>query len=384
MSKTICIITSSRADYGLLKLVIKEIMHDSYLTLKLVATGMHLLPEYGNTFQEIIQDGYLIDKKIEILMGENNAKGVSESIGLGISKFADMFAEMKPDLVLILGDRFEIFAAAIAAHVALIPIAHIHGGELTEGALDDAFRHSITKMSQLHFVSTQEYARRVIQLGEHPSRVYNTGALGIDVASKLKLLEKDELEAKLNFKFGERTLLVTYHTTSLESEYTRDQIQELLSALNELHETHLLFTLPNADPDSNIISSAINEFVAGHKNAKVFTSLGQLLYFSCMALADGVIGNSSSGILETPFFRKGTINIGKRQLGRIQSESVINCSAKKNSILSSIETLYSNEFQKKLKVFENPYGQTGASEKIVEVLKAIPTLKILQKKFYNL
>jgi GDP/UDP-N,N'-diacetylbacillosamine 2-epimerase (hydrolysing) len=359
-------------------------MHNSHLTLKLVATGMHLSPKYGNTFQEIIQDGYLIDKKIEILMEENNAKGVSESIGLGISKFADVFEEMKPDLVLILGDRFEIFAAAIAAHVALIPIAHIHGGELTEGAIDDAFRHSITKMSQLHFVSTQEYARRVIQLGEHPSRVYNTGALGIDSASKLKLLKKNALEAKLNFKFGKRNLLVTYHTVSLESEYTHDQIQELLSALKELRETNLLFTLPNADPGSNIISKAINEFVAEHKNAKVFTSLGQLVYFSCMEIADGVIGNSSSGILEAPFFRKGTVNIGERQLGRVQSESVINCSANRYNILSSIEMLYSEEFQKKLKVFENPYGLTGASKKIVEVLKSLPAQKFLQKRFYNL
>ena len=384
MNKTICVITSSRADYGLLKLVIKEIAHDSHLTLKLVATGMHLSPKYGNTFQEIIQDGYLIDKKIEILMEENSAKGVSESIGVGISKFADMFVEMKPDLILILGDRFEIFAAAVAAHVALIPIAHIHGGELTEGSLDDAFRHSITKMSQLHFVSTQEYARRVIQLGEHPSRVYNTGALGIDAASNLKLLEKNALETKLDFKFGKRNLLITYHTVSLESEYTRDQIQELLSALRELQETHLLFTLPNADPGSNIITTAINEFVAEHKNAKVFTSLGQLVYFSCMALTDGVIGNSSSGILEAPFFRKGTVNIGERQLGRVQSESVINCSANRYNILSSIEMLYSEEFQKKLKVFENPYGLNGASRKIVEVLKSLPAQKFLQKRFYNL
>lgn len=384
MNKTICVITSSRADYGLLKLVIKEIAHDSLLTLKLVATGMHLSPNYGNTFQEIIQDGYLIDEKIEILTEENSAKGVSESIGIGISKFADMFVAMKPDLILILGDRFEIFAAAVAAHVALIPIAHIHGGELTEGSLDDAFRHSITKMSQLHFVSTQEYARRVIQLGEHPSRVYNTGALGIDAASNLKLLEKNELETKLDFKFGKRNLLITYHTVSLESEYTRDQIQELLSALKELQETHLLFTLPNADPGSSIISTAINDFVAENRNAKAFTSLGQLVYFSCMALTDGVIGNSSSGILEAPFFRKGTVNIGERQLGRVQSESVINCSANRYNILSSIEMLYSEEFQKKLKVFENPYGLTGASKKIVEVLKSLPAQKFLQKRFYNL
>ncbi len=384
MNKTICVITSSRADYGLLKLVIKEIAHDSLLTLKLVATGMHLSPNYGNTFQEIIQDGYLIDEKIEILTEENSAKGVSESIGIGISKFADMFVAMKPDLILILGDRFEIFAAAVAAHVALIPIAHIHGGELTEGSLDDAFRHSITKMSQLHFVSTQEYARRVIQLGEHPSRVYNTGALGIDAASNLKLLEKNELETKLDFKFGKRNLLITYHTVSLESEYTRDQIQELLSALKELQETHLLFTLPNADPGSSIISTAINDFVAENRNAKAFTSLGQLVYFSCMAHTDGVIGNSSSGILEAPFFRKGTVNIGERQLGRVQSESVINCSANRYNILSSIEMLYSEEFQKKLKVFENPYGLTGASKKIVEVLKSLPAQKFLQKRFYNL
>ena len=339
MQRKICVITSSRADYGLLRLILKGIDTDSDLILQLVATGMHLSLKYGDTCQEILTDGFVIDMKIDTLVGENDARGVSESIGLGVSKFAVALEELRPDLVLVLGDRFEIFAAVIAAHVALIPVAHIHGGELTEGAIDDAFRHSITKMSQLHFVSTQEYANRVIQLGEQPGSVFVTGGLGVDAISQLELLSKSELESILNFKFGEKNLLITLHPVTLELAAADKQINELLAALDQLPDINYIFTSPNADPGSNYISHAIEKFVATHENSSFYASLGQLNYFSCIQFVDGVVGNSSSGILEIPTFRKGTINVGDRQQGRVQAKSVINCEPDVESILNAIKVL---------------------------------------------
>ena len=384
MQRKICVITSSRADYGLLRLILKGIDTDSDLILQLVATGMHLSSKYGDTCQEILTDGFVIDMKIDTLVGENDARGVSESIGLGVSKFAAALEELRPDLVLVLGDRFEIFAAVIAAHVALIPVAHIHGGELTEGAIDDAFRHSITKMSQLHFVSTQEYANRVIQLGEQPGSVFVTGGLGVDAISQLELLSKSELESILNFKFGEKNLLITFHPVTLELAAADKQINELLAALDELSDINYIFTSPNADPGSNHIGQAIEKFVATHENSSFFSSLGQLNYFSCIQFVDGVVGNSSSGILEIPTFRKGTINIGDRQRGRIQSSSVINCGPDRQEILNAIETLYSIGFSQQLLSISNPYGHVGASLKILNKIKNFSVKTNLSKAFYNL
>jgi len=384
MKRKICVITSSRADYGLLRLILKGIDTDNDLTLQLVATGMHLSSKYGDACQEIHTDGFVIDMKIDILIGENDARGVSESIGLGVGKFAAALEKLRPDLVLVLGDRFEIFAAVIAAHVALIPVAHIHGGELTEGAIDDAFRHSITKMSQLHFVSTQEYANRVIQLGEQPGSVFVTGGLGVDAISQLRLLSKSELESNLNFKFGKKNLLITFHPVTLELAAADKQINELLTALDLLPDINCIFTSPNADPGSNYISQAIEKFVATHENSIFFASLGQLNYFSCIQFVDGVVGNSSSGILEIPTFRKGTINIGERQRGRIQSSSVINCGPDRQDILNAIEALYSIEFSQQLLSFSNPYGNVGASLEILNKIKCFNVKTPLSKVFYNL
>ena len=384
MQRKICVITSSRADYGLLRLILKGITTDSDLKLQLVTTGMHLSLKYGDTCQEILTDGFEIDMKIDTLVGDNDARGVSESIGLGVSKFATALEELRPDLVLVLGDRFEIFAAVIAAHVALIPVAHIHGGELTEGAIDDVFRHSITKMSQLHFVSTQEYANRVIQLGEQPGSVFVTGGLGVDAISQLELLSKSELESILNFKFGEKNLLITFHPVTLELASADKQINELLAALDKLPDINYIFTSPNADPGSNYISHAIEKFVATHENSSFYASLGQLNYFSCIQFVDGVVGNSSSGILEIPTFRKGTINIGDRQRGRIQSSSVINCGLDRQEILNAIETLYSIGFSQQLLSISNPYGHVGASLEILNKIKDFSVKTNLSKAFYNL
>ena len=384
MIRKICVVTGSRAEYGLLKLVMQEIKDDPELVLQVVVTGMHLSSTYGDTYKEILQDEFLIDNRAEILNEDNSSKGVSNSIGLGIEKFGAIFDELKPDFVLVLGDRFEIFAAVISAYVALIPVIHLHGGELTEGAFDDSFRHSITKMSYLHFVATREYAKRVIQLGEQPESVIISGGLGVDVISKIKLFDKSELESKLKFNFGEKNLLITFHPTTLELSTAKEQITELLLALSKLNDTNLYFTLPNADPGSQEIKELILNFVNQNKNARSYSSLGQQTYLSCLPHMDGVVGNSSSGLMEVPSFKKGTINIGDRQRGRVQAESVINCNPYRGDILAAIVTLYSQEFQKKLLTVSNPYGTGGASKKIIAKIKNVDTNVKLKKSFYNI
>jgi GDP/UDP-N,N'-diacetylbacillosamine 2-epimerase (hydrolysing) len=383
MNYKICVITGSRADYGLLKMVMQEIRNDHDLTLQLIVTGTHLSSFYGETYNEIIDDGFKIDRKIEILGADNTSKGIAESIGLGINGFHAAFKDLEPDIVIVLGDRFEMFAAAIAAHIGLTPLAHIHGGEITEGALDDAFRHSITKMSQIHFVSTKKYAKRVIQLGEQPSNVHITGGLGVDAISSLKLLSKNELETKLGFKLGEKNLLITFHPTTLEFLTAEEQINELLKALSELNQTTLIFTMANADSGGIVINQIIKKFADQNKNAKLFPSLGQLAYLSCISFMDGVVGNSSSGILEVPSFLKGTINIGDRQRGRIQARSVINCLPNYREIGRAIESLYSDDFQNSLSNLFNPYGPAGASKKIVKTLKDTSISNNLKKVFYD-
>jgi GDP/UDP-N,N'-diacetylbacillosamine 2-epimerase (hydrolysing) len=384
MTLKICIVSGSRADYGLLKLTMQEISNDPDLTLQIIVTGTHLSPLYGETYKEIVDDGIKIDRKIEILNADNSSKGIVESVGLGINGFHAAFKDLKPDLVLVLGDRFEMFAAATAAHIGLIPLAHIHGGEITEGVIDDAFRHAITKMSQLHFVSTKEYAARVIQLGEQPSTVHVTGGLGVDALSNLKLLSKSELQSKLGFQLGEKNLLITFHPTTLEFSTAKDQVSELLKALSKLTQTTLIFTMANADSGGLVINQLIKDFAEQNLNAKLFPSLGQLAYLSCIPFMDGVVGNSSSGILEVPSFSKGTINIGDRQRGRIQAKSVINCLPNYQNIHQAIETLYSVEFQNNLIDLFNPYGPAGASKKIVKTIKKTSFSNSLKKVFYDL
>lgn len=383
--RKICVVTGTRAEYGLLRWVMEGIRKSPKLELQLVVTGMHLSPEFGMTVNAIEADGFRIDRKVEMLLSSDTSVGVTKSMGLGMIGFADVLAELKPDLMLILGDRFEIFVAAASAMIARIPIAHLHGGEATEGAFDEAIRHSITKMSHLHFVAAEEYRRRVIQLGEQPEHVFNVGGLGIDNIFRLKLLTRDELEAALDFKLAKRNLLITFHPVTLEYGTSMQQMDELLAALSELRDTGLIFTMPNADAEGRVLFDQIKKFCANHANASAYTSLGQVIYLSCIKHIDAVVGNSSSGLLEAPSFKKGTINIGERQKGRIIATSVINCSPIKNCISDAMEKLFSEEFQESLLDTKNPVDSYGnASKKIIKTLeRTIATLNI-KKPFYNL
>jgi len=384
MKRKICVVTGTRADYGLLRWVMQGIKDDPELTLQVIATGMHLSPEFGLTYQAIEDDGFCIDRKLEMLVSSDSTAGIAKSMGLGLIGFADALSELQPDLMVVLGDRFEIFSAVSAALVARIPVAHLHGGETTEGAFDEALRHSITKMSHLHFVATEEYRRRVIQLGEQPERVFLVGGLGIDNIKRLKLLDRTELEASLDFKLGPRNLLITFHPVTLESATAAKQMEELLAALSALPDTNLVFTMPNADVDGRLLIKMVEQFVAQHANSRAYSALGQLRYLSCLAHVDGVIGNSSSGLLEAPSLKKGTINIGDRQRGRVQAASVINCQPERRSITEALDKLYSKGFQASLCQVSNPYGEGGASEKVVSALKNQDLNHIVKKVFHDL
>ena len=384
MNRKSCIVTGTRAEYGLLYWLMKEIQNDPDLELQIIVTGMHLSPEFGLTYRQIEKDGFKIDKKIEMLLSSDTPVGISKSMGLGMIGFAEAYADLKPDIVVLLGDRFEIFSAASAAMIARIPIAHLHGGETTEGAFDEAIRHSITKMAHLHFTATEEYKRRVIQLGEDPARVFNVGGLGIDNIKKLKLMSREELEDSINFRLGPKNLLVTFHPVTLEHGTAEAQFQNLLDALDEVEDTKFIFTKPNADTEGRTITQMINEYISKNKYKAIsFVNLGQLRYLSAMQFVDGVVGNSSSGLAEAPTFKIGTINIGDRQKGRIKAESVIDCESTKESILTARKKLYSKEFQKKLKKVKNPYGEGGAAEKIKKILKETDLTDILKKEFYD-
>jgi GDP/UDP-N,N'-diacetylbacillosamine 2-epimerase (hydrolysing) len=384
--KKICVVTGSRAEYGLLRWVMEGIRKSPKLQLQLVVTGMHLSSKFGQTEDLIKSDNFQIDYKVNMDLNSDTSEYLTKSMGKAMIGFADALSQLKPDMLLILGDRYEMLISAIAAMMAKIPIAHLHGGELTEGAFDDSIRHSITKMSHLHFVATEEYRNRVIQLGEQPDRVFNVGGLGIDSIYKIKLLSKKELEHALNFKFGKKNLLITFHPVTLEVNNSNKHIDELLQALSELKETGLIFTMPNSDIDNKIIFQKINNFCANNQYAKCYTSLGQLRYLSCIKYVDAVVGNSSSGLLEVPSFKKGTINIGDRQRGRLRSKSIINCQPESSSILAALNQLYSEEFQNLLPEVINPYekGKGNVSEEIVKIIEAKSQINLLKKYFYNL
>ena len=385
MRRKVCFVTGTRAEYGLLYWLMKAIQEDAGLELQSMATGMHLSPEFGLTYKQIEKDGFKIDKKIEMLLSSDTPVGILKSMGLGMIGFAEAYEELKPDIVVLLGDRFEIFSAVAAAMIARIPIAHLHGGETTEGAFDEAIRHSITKMSHLHFTATEEYKKRVVQLGENPTRVFNVGGLGIDNIKKLELMRREDFEDTTDFKLGSKNLMITFHPATLEHDTAGEQFQNLLDALDELQGTSFIFTKPNADTGGRIIIKMIDEYVSrnSHKAAS-FVNLGQLRYLSAMQFMDGIVGNSSSGLAEAPTFKIGTINIGDRQKGRIKAESVIDCEPKKDSILAALRKLYSEEFQDKLKTVKNPYGDGGAAEEIKKVLTEICLNDILKKRFYDL
>lgn len=380
----ICVVTGTRAEYGLLYWLMKEIDSDSELELQIIVTGMHLSPEFGLTYK-VIEQEFNINKKIEMLLSSDTPVGISKSIGLAQISFSEAYDELKPDLVILLGDRYEIFAAATAAMVARIPIAHLHGGETTEGAFDEAIRHSITKMSHLHFTATDEYRRRVIQLGEAPERVFNVGGLGIENIKRLNLMSKEEFENSINFKLNNKNLLVTFHPVTLEESTTEQQFMQLLNALDTLINTHIIFTKANSDTDGRIINKLIDDYVNSNPSKSVaFASLGQLRFLSALQYVDSVVGNSSSGLAEAPSFKIGTINIGDRQKGRIKASSVIDAEPDYQSILKAIEHLYSDSFKETLITTKNPYGEGSASSEIIQIIKNTSLKHILKKSFFDL
>jgi len=379
----ICVFTGTRAEYGLLKPLMEEIQKQPEFELQIVASCMHLSPEFGLTYQEIEKDGFKIDEKVEMLLSSDTAIGTVKSMGVGMIGYADALNRLKPDLAIVLGDRFEALAFAVSAYILRIPIAHLYGGEITKGALDEGFRHAITKLSYLHFTSTQEYKKRIIQMGESPERVFNVGALGLDNIKRLKLLSKDELEKALGIKFDKYTFLITYHPETLSDSQSEKDFSELLNALETLKDTTLIFTKANADPSGRIINDMINEFVNKKFNAYIFDSMGQLLYLSLMHYVDAVIGNSSSGIIEAPSFKVATINVSNRQKGRIKAKSIIDCEPTKDEILNAIQKAISLEFKKSLENVENPYGDGKSAIKIVNILKRFFPLKNISKDFYE-
>ena len=387
MKFKLCFVTGSRAEYGLLRPLMEEIKRDEQFDLQIIVTGMHLSTEYGLTFQEIVADGFAIDKKIEILLSSDTPIGVSKAMGLAFISFAEAYAELNPDLLIVLGDRFETFSAVACAQTNRIPVAHLHGGELTEGAIDDSMRHCITKMSHLHFTSAEKYRQRVIQLGENPETVFNVGAIGLDNILNLKLLKKDELERQLGFLFGKKNVLVTFHPVTLDDNTASLQFEALLSVLDENKDIFVIFTKANADNGGRLINQMIDKYAEDRQErCSVHTSLGSLKYLSILQYVDAVVGNSSSGILEAPSFKIGTVNIGDRQKGRIITESVINCEPNKESITDAFIEIYSNDFQKKLLTVQNPYGKGETAQKIHAIIKThLSHEKIkIKKAFFDL
>tara|TARA_B100000989_G_scaffold295091_1_gene275402 strand:+ start:48 stop:1196 length:1149 start_codon:yes stop_codon:yes gene_type:complete len=379
----IATISSTRADFGLLKNLIKKLNKNNFKT-RLIATGTHFSKQYGYTYRDILNNKIKIDKKINKKIDTSNSIGISKIMSAHIFESSKIFEKLKPDLIILLGDRYEILASAIAAHICCIPIAHIHGGELTNGLIDDAFRHSITKLSQIHFVANKIYKKRVIQLGENPKKVFDVGGMGVDSIKATSTFSKAELEKILNIKFSEKNLLINFHPETLNKNSAKIQTQELLSALKNLKKTSLFFTMPGAENENLDIIKQIKKFVKKNDDSYFFKSLGHKKYFSFLKVVDGMIGNSSSGLLEMPSFRKATINLGNRQSGRIKSKSVLDTKIKKKNIIFSIKKIYSKKFINKIKNCKNPYGDGGSSNKIVKVLKKIKIKNLVNKKFYDI
>lgn len=386
MRRKICVITATRAEYGLLKCLLEDIHSDSDLDLQLIVTGSHLSTEFGYTVKDIENDGFPIAKKIEILLSSDSPIGISKSMGLAQISFAEAYHELMPDIVVVLGDRYELIPVVSAANIARIPVAHLNGGELTEGAIDEIFRHAITKLSSLHFTAIAPYAERVIQMGEQPSRVFNVGEAGLDNLRRMKFLGRQELEEFLGKPFMRHNLLVTYHPETCESPDVIGQtFSQLLEVLDRREQTLLIFTHANADVGGRIINQMIVDYVSRHPDKAVqFQSLGQQRYLSTLQFVDAVVGNSSSGIVEAPSFKIGTINIGNRQKGRIRSSSVIDVDMEQGSIEAGFQKLYSAEFQAMLPGVINPYGQGDSSIRIKNILKTVDLEQLKTKPFHDL
>lgn len=385
--RKICVVTGTRAEYGLMSRLIRLIDESPYTNLQLIATNMHLSPLYGNTYLEIEADGFKIDRKVPIIdeNAEDNAVETLYSMSRALKGFANAFADLKPDLVVVLGDRYEMLAVATAAMIERIPIAHLCGGEITEGAYDDSIRHSITKMSQLHFPSTEAYRSRIIQMGEQPDRVFNVGSLGVENIKKLPLMTKEEIEQEINFMIDVHTILVTYHPVTLGNHTVQQDIQDFLLALEARSDLRVIFTMPNSDTGGRVIVDAITAFCTKHQNRSVsFKSLGAIRYLSVMKYVAAVVGNSSSGLLEVPSFGIPTLNIGDRQKGRIAADSVFNCLTDKASILEGLDTIMNPVFCEKAAKTQNPYEKKGTAQAIFDTISTYPLDKLNQKHFYDI
>ena len=383
--RKICVVTGSRAEYGLLKWTMQAIAEDPDLCLQLVVTGSHLSDDHGLTISEIESDGFAIDEKVAILSHADDGQGISRAIGTGVIFLGEAFTRLAPDMLLVLGDRFEILAAGVAATALNIPIAHCHGGELTEGAIDDVFRHSLTKMAHLHFTSTTHYRNRVIQLGEQPKRVFNVGAFALEGLRRLEIYSKDRTERKVGKTLDGRNLLVTLHPETRAPNSSEGRTAQLLAALSEFPHVGLVFSLSNADEGGRSINRMIERYVVENRDRCVsHANLGQTLLFSLFHYLDGVVGNSSSGIIEVPSFGIGTVNIGDRQKGRIKGASIIDCPPDSADIVRAIKVLFSREFADKLKVAENPYGGDKVSTRVVQCLKTYPLQDGIKKSFLDL
>ncbi|MEG1659022.1 MAG: UDP-N-acetylglucosamine 2-epimerase [Bacteroides sp.] len=383
--RKICVITGSRAEYGLLAPLMRRIRETEGLQLQVIATCMHLSPEFGLTYREIERDGFFIDKKVEMLLSADTASATAKSVGLGTIGFADAYTDLKPDLLVVLGDRFELLAAVSSALFFKIPVAHLHGGEITEGAYDDSIRHAITKMSHLHFTSTEAYRRRVIALGEQPDRVFYVGAIGIDNLRHLTLMKKSELEESLSFALDGITLLVTFHPVTMEDQTATQQFTALLAALEGLgQEVRVLFTKPNADTDGRPLIGLIDEYVARHPQTSLaFHSLGALRYLSAMQYVAAVVGNSSSGLIEAPSFHCPTVDIGDRQKGRLRAGSVIHCLPTTEAIGKALHTALSPAFKVRAMEATNPYERAHTTDEILNILAAFPLEGLARKQFYD-
>ena len=383
--RKICVVTGSRAEYGLLSGLMRAIKEDKELQLQVIATNMHLSPEFGLTYREIEKDGFQVDKKVQMLLSSDTPNATTKSVGLATIGFADAYEDLQPDLLVVLGDRFEILAAVTAALFFKIPVAHLHGGEITEGAYDDCIRHAITKMSHLHFTSTEAYRQRVIQLGEQPDRVFYVGAIGVENIKRMPLMSKEELEESIGFELGEKSLLVTYHPVTLEDHTAADQCKSLLEALDEFPDYKIIFTLPNSDTDGRVIIRLINEYVSLHsEHCMAIPSLGLRRYLSALHCVSAVVGNSSSGIIEVPSFGIPTLDIGDRQKGRIAAESVWHCDVAKCGIVEGLKKVLSPLWITSAKNAQNPYDKEDTIASIHKIIRTYPLEGLQKKSFYNI
>lgn len=381
--RTICVVTGSRSEYGLLHKLLQEINGDRDLKLQIIVTGAHLSLEFGMTCRTIVKDGFRIDQKVNLRLDRDSPVGITRSLGLGVIGFGKALRRLHPDLVVLLGDRYEIFAAAQAAMIARIPIAHLHGGESTEGLIDEAIRHSITKMSHLHFVAAKPFRDRVIQLGEDPRRVFNFGAPGLESIKKMNLLNRKEFESAINFKLGKTNFLITYHPVTLSRTSPSNPVKELFRVLQRFPEAKIVFTKTHADLGGKVVNGMIDQYVTSHRLATSFVSMGRFLYLSALKNVDVVIGNSSSGIIEAPLLRTAAVNMGPRQDGRPRAASIIDCDENAKSILVAIRKALSPEFQKIVTATQSLYGCKNVNRRIKEKLKSTPLKNILFKKFYG-